>query len=1298
MGVLAGRTRLVCMLLGVAILFAKPAQLNAQCTTPNFDAGINVEAAGSGAGVIASGDFNGDGRTDLVVPHSNTISVILGTAAGPPTVVLVTSVQGPGAVGVADFNHDGKADLVVSHSPSFNTTFLAVLLGDGAGGFGPPTDYPASHSQPLVIADFNNDGNADVFLGNASTNNSEVLLGNGGGGFSAPFTVVIPNNIDAVAADFNNDGKLDLATVYDGNAFVSVALGDGTGHFGSSTSFSVASARSIATADLNNDGKLDLVTAGQSQGVSVFLGNGSGSFGAATILTTGFSTVGVAVGDLNGDGKPDVVAAGNNLFAILLGDGNGGASQTTSYVPSEPVIKPLTGDLDGDGKLDVATANCFSCGDATSVFFGDGSGKLRYASVLAVGSSPFSIASGDLNNDGKIDLAIANISQNNVSILLANASGGFTAPVPLPVGTQPRSVALGDLNGDQKLDLVTANFNSGTVSVLLGDGLGGFGSLASISVPGFNPEYASIADFNNDGIPDLVVAYLNASSVSILLGNGAGAFGPAANFAVPSGAQQVVVNDFNGDGNADLAVATISGVSVLLGNGSGGFGAANTLHTTSTALSVVAGDFNGDGKADLATAIGNANVVAVYLGNGQGGFGPPANFKTGGSPNWIVAADYNGDGNTDLATANLSGTTSVLLGDGAGSFAPAVNYVNGGSTTRAITSADFNSDGRPDIALANQSGSVSVIMNACSANSFSLPTLSVSDTTLTEGDSGTVNATFNISLSAASNKTVAVSVYSAAQDASKDVDYQTTVGRVTFAPGTTSQTIAVPVIGDTLDEFDEHFSVLLAYALNAGINKGRGLGTILDNDPPPTVSINDVSVNEGNSGTTSAVFAVSLSTASGKPISVAYGTANGTATAGSDYAAASGTVSFNAGETTKTIAVTVNGDTVLEPDETFFVNLTNPVNVTMARAQGTGTIVNDDATVQFGSASYTVSETGPRVDVTLTRTGNTTSSASVNYATNDAAGLTNCNVFNGIASPRCDYENTIGTMLFAAGETSKSFSVAIVDDSYAEGPETFTIGLNSPSGATLGAQSTATVTITDNDATNGPNPIDNTNFFVRQQYIDFLGREPDPPGFAGWTSTINNCAPGDTNCDRIHVSQLFFQSAEFQDRGYFVYRFYPVAFGRKPDYSEFVPDLASVSGFLDANQLEAAKVAFIAGFMARPAFVAAYNSLNNTQYVDGLLNNANAGISASTRQAMIDGLNNSSLTRGQVLRQIVESPEVSTKYNHQAYAVMEYFGYLRRQPDSFYLQWIAVLDSTNDPRGMVTGFVTSQEYRNRFGP
>jgi hypothetical protein len=353
-------------------------------------------------------------------------------------------------------------------------------------------------------------------------------------------------------------------------------------------------------------------------------------------------------------------------------------------------------------------------------------------------------------------------------------------------------------------------------------------------------------------------------------------------------------------------------------------------------------------------------------------------------------------------------------------------------------------------------------------------------------------------------------------------------------------------------------------------------------------------------------------------------------------------------------------------------------------------------TVQFNSPNYSVSEGSPRVEITVTRSGDTSGAASVNYATNDSAGLQNCDVFNGKASSRCDYETAIGTLEFAAGETSKTISVAIVDDAYAEGNETFTINLAGASGTTLASQSTATVTIIDNDSTNGVNPIDDTNFFVRQQYIDFLGREPDPPGFDGWVKAINNCSGASKQCDRVHVSEAFFRSQEFQERGYFTYRFYSVALGRKPDYAEFVPDLARVSGFLDPGELEVAKIAFIADFMARPAFTNTYDGLNNTQYVDTLLKTAN--VTLSGRDSLIGGLDGGTMTRAAVLRKIVESSEVSARYLNQSFAVMEYFGYLRRDPDAMFLNWIDVLNQGGDSRSMVDGFVNSTEYRLRFGP
>ena len=337
-----------------------------------------------------------------------------------------------------------------------------------------------------------------------------------------------------------------------------------------------------------------------------------------------------------------------------------------------------------------------------------------------------------------------------------------------------------------------------------------------------------------------------------------------------------------------------------------------------------------------------------------------------------------------------------------------------------------------------------------------------------------------------------------------------------------------------------------------------------------------------------------------------------------------------------------------------------------------------------------------RVDITVSRTGNTTGAASVTYSTSDNAGLTNCNVTNNVASSRCDYAAVVGTLNFAANETSKSFSIPVVDDSYFENGENFVITLSNPVGTQLGAPSTTIVQISDNETSNGPNPIVGTAFFVRQHYIDFLGREPDPGGFQAWQDTINNCPAGNTTCDRIHVSGNFFQSPEFQARGYFVYRVYPVAFGRKPDYAEFIPDLARVSGFLSDAQLEAAKVAFINDFVNRQAFATTYNGLSNTQYVDTLL--ATAGVTSSNREFWIAALGNGTRTRATVLRDISESIEVYNKYYNEAFVVMQYFGYLRRDPDASYLNWIQELNTTGNSRNMINGFVNSLEYRFRFGP
>lgn len=242
--------------------------------------------------------------------------------------------------------------------------------------------------------------------------------------------------------------------------------------------------------------------------------------------------------------------------------------------------------------------------------------------------------------------------------------------------------------------------------------------------------------------------------------------------------------------------------------------------------------------------------------------------------------------------------------------------------------------------------------------------------------------------------------------------------------------------------------------------------------------------------------------------------------------------------------------------------------------------------------------------------------------------------------------------------------------------------------------------------TNQPITIDDSDFFVQQQYLDFLNRFPDPPGFQGWLNVLNTCSGDTTQCDRIHVSEGFFKSPEFGDRGYFVWRFYPISFpnvagvdppgaGHKPEFDEFMPDLRSVSGFLTPAQLEAAKAQFAVNFTQRGKFMARYSTLNNADYVNTLC--STAGVTLSNQQALIDSLNNNSLTRAQVLRQVAESTEVYNKYYNEAFVVMQYFGYLRRNPDALYLNWIDVINANpSDSRHMIGGFVNSTEYRQRF--
>ncbi|MGV1006528.1 MAG: Calx-beta domain-containing protein, partial [Candidatus Nanopelagicales bacterium] len=228
------------------------------------------------------------------------------------------------------------------------------------------------------------------------------------------------------------------------------------------------------------------------------------------------------------------------------------------------------------------------------------------------------------------------------------------------------------------------------------------------------------------------------------------------------------------------------------------------------------------------------------------------------------------------------------------------------------------------------------------------PALSISDVSVTEGNSGTTNANFTVSLSKASTTPVTVKYATVNGTATAGTDYTAATGTLTFAAGTTTQTLAVKVLGDTVVEPTEAFTVTLTNPTGATLTRATATATVTNDDAAvttPALSISDVSVTEGNSGTTNANFTVSLSKASTTPVTVKYATVNGTATAGTDYTAATGTLTFAAGTTTQTLAVKVLGDTVVEPTEAFTVTLTNPTGATLTRATATATVTNDDAVV-----------------------------------------------------------------------------------------------------------------------------------------------------------------------------------------------------------------------------------------------------------------------------------------------------------------------------------------------------------------
>ena len=696
---------------------------------------------------VVVGDFNGDGNLDIAFTAfgnpmcsgfdcQDTVSIFLGNGDGTFRPRIDSPAGGFLSVfmAVGDFNGDGKLDLVTG-SIQDPSQVVSVLLGNGDGTFQPPMTFTTGGApQSLAVGDFNGDGKADLvvvsFVNGAP--NLSIFISKGDGTFLPPVNYATSSSPGSVViADVNSDGKPDLVVICAGG--ISVLLGNGNGTFQPHLDYTTLDfPTAVVVADFNGDGKPDLAFTMDHQTVAVGFGNGDGTFQAPVTYEAGtefFGPSGIVVGDFNGDGKPDLAVGDGSphppqsTVSVLLNNGKGGFQAARRFAVGSTPYQVALADLNGDGKLDlVVKLNPGGLNPGVGILLGNGDGTFAAEADFSGGG----IGIGDFNGDGIPDLT------DGATVLLGKGDGTFGAPIS--TGAPPGPVGVGDFNGDGKLDMAIAN-GGNTIGVLLGKGDGTFQPPVNyVAGPGAGAGSIAVADFNGDGKPDLAVviaadqttpagcmpaASAACGGVAVLINRGDGTFlSPvvysSGGISIPTA---IAIGDFNMDGHPDLAVAnggltcsiTPDGIEhctadhslgILLGNGDGTFQTAATYQTGAEPISVVVADFNGDGKPDVAVANpdcllpGGAcrgSTISMLWGNGDGTLRKRLDYHVGPVPLALAAGDLNGDSKPDLV---------AVIGANATNLHPATNAVtallNTASAPANVLSAAVSFTG-PDI-------------------------------------------------------------------------------------------------------------------------------------------------------------------------------------------------------------------------------------------------------------------------------------------------------------------------------------------------------------------------------------------------------------------------------------------------------------------------------------------------------------------------------------------------------------------------------------------------------------------------
>ncbi|MFP5226504.1 MAG: beta strand repeat-containing protein [Acidobacteriota bacterium] len=768
-------------------------------------------------------DVNGDGQLDLIATGNYSgVETLLGKGDGTFQTAVASSVTGAASLATGDFNGDGKKDLVLSNG--------SILLGKGDGTFAAAAFTLSlrlgtnAAVGSVAVGDFNNDGKLDVAINIPGGPYISVFNGKGDGTFTAgPSYANISDSSDLTVTDLDGDGHLDLISGIGGagaygpsvgthTGLINILMGNGDGTFQGAPSFpgaaaplytgSSSPAQALAVGDFNGDGKADILGSAASitgglvapGGLELLSGDGSGQFTASAPIGSSSPTI-IVAGDMNGDHKLDAVFAdgspsgGATNLGIALGDGSGGFGAVTDYaIPnSVPIANIVTGDFTGDGKPDVVvtTSGALTSGpNSIYLFTNNGDGTLAApVAIDAPTNTPVGLAAGDLNGDGKLDFVIttaSNSSANTTGALLVylnQGSGSFAPPASLSPGYNPGPVTIGDLNGDGKLDIVVAstdqNYTAGTLSVYLGKGDGTFATPQTLQAPNVAAgNTLSIADMDGDGHADVI---WGNTLPMIAFGDGTGALQGPTGLALSSVAQTLVPVDLNGDGHPDLVSVCNNSINVFMSL----YGTALASPVaTGTALTVSPNPATADQSitfsATVTPASGSApptGTVAFMNGTTQLGSGTldatgKATFSTSNlaagtySVTAVYAGDTNFGGSTSPAVSLTVNTVAGLVAT-ASSLTISPNPATVGQTvmlTATVTRASGTAIPTGSVAFMNGStqlgtgpldgsGKATYSTSSPTAGTYSVTAVYGGDTNFSGSTSSAVSLTVNTATS-----------------------------------------------------------------------------------------------------------------------------------------------------------------------------------------------------------------------------------------------------------------------------------------------------------------------------------------------------------------------------------------------------------------------------------------------------------------------------------------------------------------------------------------------------------------------